>query len=74
MQNKLKEEEKRLLKSGSKSVLFKNSGVAFLALKNLYVYFNSFQKLIFSQFYIWYHFIQSRAQETSLNYITFKAL
>lgn len=58
MQNKLKEEEKRLLKSGSKSTLLDRrvySGVAFLALKiDTYILF-IFKRQFSHSFYITYH-------------------
>ena len=60
MQNKLKEEGKRLLKSGSKSTCLNGcafSGLVFSALENLTcIFYLFFQKVIFSQLLYQYHF------------------
>lgn len=74
MQNKLKEEENRLLKSAGKVILFTQRRLCctYIRLEKCACAFDLFSKgnsLNFSIFYL----THSRAQETALDHITLKA-
>ena len=76
MQNKLKEEEKRLLRSGSKATLSDravSSVPVLVVLKEICMYILFIFKRQFSHMFCIQDSFRSRAQEVGSNYIVFKA-